>query len=177
MLRAALQEAERETILAGQADDKFELPATVAGKNMSLNEAKKFNQAEAQKFCESTPEFYPSSKNIETLSQYLLDNQIQIADQSTYEFAYRRLNSLRLLEERPAPEAVPVLQTTEPVIDPAEEKRTAQERYRTEIVVTDPRTGQGYTGYQLEHVSAEEYRRLMFGEFAVPQVSDVITRA
>jgi hypothetical protein len=59
--------------------------------------------------------------------------------------------------------------------NPEFEKQQAQKRYREEIVVTDPRTGKGYTQYQLDHtVSADEYKRLVFGENFIPTISTVI---
>lgn len=63
--------------------------------------------------------------------------------------------------------------TVEP--DQEVERRKAWERYTSEIVATDPRNGRTWTQYQLDHeASADEYRRLVFGELAVPKVTDVI---
>jgi hypothetical protein len=48
-------------------------------------------------------------------------------------------------------------------------------KYREEIVVTDPRTGQGYTQYQLDHVvDADTYKRLVIGQFKTLTIRDVI---
>ena len=59
--------------------------------------------------------------------------------------------------------------------DPEMEKRLAWRGYTTEIVATDPRNGRTWTQYQLDHeADSETYRRLVFGEFVRPKVTDVI---
>jgi len=46
--------------------------------------------------------------------------------------------------------------------DPVLEARKRRERYETEIVVTDPETGKGWTQFQLDNIAdSETYRRLM----------------
>jgi len=60
--------------------------------------------------------------------------------------------------------------------DPELEAQQRRKEYRTKVVVTDPRTGEGFTQYQLDRTDSETYRRLVFGEFAIPRVTDVIYR-
>ena len=139
---------------------------------MSLAEAQRFNTAEALKFSESTSEFYPSEKNRKTILDYLQANSVQIADAQCYRAAWERCLFLGLLEERPEPEPVEV--RTEPEIDPAEARRQALEKYHSEIIGFDPRTGQQLTAYLLDRLSADDYRRIVFGEFSRPKVTDVI---
>jgi len=149
-------------------DAEFALPQSVVGKNMSFVDAQTFNGKEFRVFCDSEPEFHPSVNNIRVLRDYLLRNGIQISDAKVYKLAFERLRAFGLLEPwpvevEPEPEA-----TVEP--DPEAE----WDRYRSEVVARDPRDGTEYSAYQLDRTDSETYRRLVFGEFYKPQVTDVI---
>lgn len=161
----ALREVEKAAVLAGKADPAgFELPESLCGKKMSLDAAIAFNRDEARKFVISNPAYYPSPANFKTITDYLAQHQIQIANEETFYRAYERLKFLGLLVERPdeaQPGAEPQPETIVEQIDPEAERQQRYERYMTDIVVTDPRTGEGLTEYQLDRVPADEYARLM----------------
>ena len=163
---------DREAVLSDRPDPEFKLPQTLYGKRLSLADAQRFNTEQARAFVANCPEFYPSEKNRKAILSYLEAQKVAIADESTYRAAFERLRFLGLLDERPEPEPVEV--QPEPVVDPSEAKRQALEKYHTEIIATDPRTGQELTAYMLDRLSAEDYRRIVFGEYAVPKVSDVV---
>jgi hypothetical protein len=164
----------REDVLAGKPDPAFEIPASVAGLNMSIDQAKAFASEQGKLFVEHNPEYYPSQANVAAITKYLTEQtDVVIPNEECFKLAWLRLRELGLIEERPAPE--PSVQEPEP--DPEELKRQKQHEYRTKIVVTDPRTGQEYTEYQLDRLPADEYKRLMIGEFRTPRITDVIKPA
>lgn len=66
--------------------------------------------------------------------------------------------------DRSVMESDPIFQSAKSEL----EKRKQRDRYETEVVVTDPETGQGYTEYMLDRVDSETYRRLM----RIPRISE-----
>lgn len=82
------------------------------------------------------------------------------------------IGAISLPEPEPEPErpegvnAHGVSLSIEP--DPAVEARKRRDKYETQIVVTDPETGQGYTEYMLDRVDSETFRRLM----RIPRISE-----
>lgn len=177
--KAAELEVERTTaskaVNAGSRDPGWRTPASCLALKMTFDQAKAFAKSQAEEFCEQNPDYYPTRKNFETITGYMLAQGIQIPNAETFQSAWERLRSLGFIEERPAPvlepEPIPVEQP-----EPSAEELRQQRRqdYVTKIVVTDPRTGEGYTEYQLDRLSADEYRRLMIGEFRTPRITDVI---
>ena len=112
----ALNKRMKEVVQSGR-DPDFQIPASVAGKGMTVEEASTFNASEGRKFSQNTPEFYPSARNIDAILDYLVRQGINIADAATYRAAYLRLRDLGLLEERPPePEPIEAPPEPEPVI-------------------------------------------------------------
>src|SRR5690242_4940595 len=91
----------REMVQSGP-DPDFQVPASVAGKRMTRDEAIQFNAEEARKFRDNNAEFYNSPANIQSVTGYLDRNGVNIADEATFKAASERLRDLGLLEERPA---------------------------------------------------------------------------
>jgi len=95
--------------------------------------------------------------------------------------AFSILLRLGVIERKLAPEPEPVNPALnehgvnlaiEP--DPRWEAEQRQKDYRTKIVAVDPRDGAEYTEYQLDRTDSETYRRLAFGEFGNPRITNVI---
>lgn len=174
------QDAEkaRKAIREGKPDEAFVLPASALGLNMSVQRAKEFVAAESERFVRENPEYeqFRSAETYEAIIRYLsAQTDLQIPNADCLRAAFNRLKSLGMLKETSIPELPPV-QVEQPPdqIDPEEIKQRQREEYRTKIVITDPRTGEGLTAYQLDRVSADEYKRLMIGEFSTPTIVDVI---
>lgn len=116
-----LYEAEKAEVVAGRSDPGWELPASVAGLSMSLDEARAFNNRESKAFVEEHPEFYRSKRNSDTVQEYLLAQGVGIADRQCFAQAVERLRHFGLLEEKPAePEPSPI-PVSEPQIEPKQE--------------------------------------------------------
>lgn len=119
---------------------------------------------------------YDKASHFDKLSDFLIRNSLD-ATSKNFALAFNLLWNFRLIEPKPEPE--PEQRTPQVNLeiepDPEIERRKARERYFTGIVITDPRTGQGLTQYQVDRLSAEDYRRLYFGEFGVPKITDVLT--
>lgn len=164
----------REDVLAGKPDEHFwKIPASAAGLSMSMEEAKAFAREQGRLFVEHTPEFYPCPSNVAAITEYLTTNSVVIPNEECCRLAWLRLRELALIEQRPAPVQEPTPEP-QPQPDPEELRQQKRNEYLTKIVVTDPRTGQGYTEYQLDRLPADEYKRLMIGEFRTPRITDVI---
>jgi hypothetical protein len=177
-LVSTVSKEERDVVTAGKADPAWQTPASAAGLKMSIEAAKTVVKAQAEAFLEATPAYYPTKPNWERMKSYIESQRIAIPNQDVFKQAFERLSALGLLEQRPVPETEPAVpEHEEPQLDPEELKRQKQQQYRTEIVITDPRTGQGYTEYQLDRLPADEYKRLMIGEFRTPRITDVIKPA
>lgn len=173
-LLTQIHDAEKQEVLAGRLDPGFTVPESVAGKRMSIKEASEFNSSEGAKFKANTPEFYPSNKNIRTLLDYLLQQNVYIADEATFRAAFERLRSLGLLEERPTePEPVTVMQSETQQSDPDAERERKRQEYFTKPVVNY--AGKDYSQADLDRLSADEYRRVvgLYGE-NLPRFSNVM---
>src|SRR5258708_22007730 len=167
-----IHEDEKAEVLAGRKDPGFVIPESVAGKRMSRDEAREFNAAEARKFKENTPEFYNSQANIKSICDYVLAQGVNIADEATFRAAFERLQYLGLLEERPEPEPLPAAEAR-PEVDPAELERQRREAYHTKVLTVYG--GREYTQYDIDRLSADEFKRVMglYGE-NLPRFSNVI---
>jgi hypothetical protein len=179
---AAEVEAERkqarEDVLAGKPDPAWKIPASAAGLKMPIEQAKEFAKTAAVQFVKENPEYYATMNNFETIVAYLTTNGVNIPDKNVFAQAFSRLTELGLLEQRPAtPIAETIPEPQEPQPDPEVLRQQKRNEYLTKVVVTDPRTGQGYTEYQLDRLPADEYKRLMIGEFKTPRITDVIKPA
>jgi hypothetical protein len=155
----------KEAVMSGQPDPGFKLPASVAGKQMSLEEARRFNAAESEKFRAVHPEYYPCAANFKTMTNYLATQKIAIVDAATWEAAFSRLQSLGLLQERPEAEPASESQQgrSEPQAETVSTESAEQNRndYFSKVVATDPRTGEGLTEHQLDQLPSSEYARIM----------------
>ena len=155
-LQQSADELARQTrqMIEANRDVDWELPQSVAGKRMTVDDARQFNAVEAQKFSQQTPEFYPSEANKEALFSFLSRNGVSIADAATFKAAYLRLKDYELLEDRP-PEAEPTAAEAEP-------------QPSNDLLGTDPQNGElrQYTKREVDHMDAETYRRAfgLFGE-------------
>jgi hypothetical protein len=96
--------------------------------------------------------------------------------------AFKGLRELGIAPEKPAPLPAPA-QNKElnsygvnlNIAPPSAEfeRQEAQRKYRTEIVVTDPKDGKGYTQFQTDHfMDASTFQRLFLS--GTPNVRDVI---
>ncbi len=110
----------REMIQSGK-DSDFQLPASVAGRGMDYEEARKFNGSEMRAFIASEPSFFDCPENREALIDYLLRQDCVIADAATYQAAFLRLREYGLLEERPEPEPIQEPPKPQPVAEPTPE--------------------------------------------------------
>jgi hypothetical protein len=179
---AAEVEAERkqarESFLEGRPDTSWKIPASAAGLKMPIEQARDFAKTAATQFVKENPEYYATMNNFETIVAYLTTNGVNIPDKNVFAQAFSRLTELGLLEQRPAtPIAETIPEPQEPQPDPEVLRQQKRNEYLTKVVVTDPRTGQGYTEYQLDRLPADEYKRLMIGEFKTPRITDVIKPA
>jgi hypothetical protein len=103
-LLTARFEIERQIIERnGLLDDTWVLPqsAVLLPAGMSQEMMEKTNIAEAGKFVNSTPEYYSSSQNADTLVCYLGANNVRVANAECFKKAFHRLTELGMLETRP----------------------------------------------------------------------------
>lgn len=128
-----------------------EMRAITPERSITMEQAAAFNEREAIRFAETTPEFYPCSENAELITGYCTRNQIQVCDAQSYRNIFNRLNDLGLMMQRPAPEPEP-----EAVEQPA-----ATSMQPEEFAGIDPLTGQPrvYTRYEVETMDSATYRR------------------
>ena len=149
----ALGKLAREMVATGK-DSEFMIPASVAGRRMSVAMPGQFNADEARKFAESTPEFYPSPANKAAVFDFLTRNRVNIADCATYQAAFHRLKDFGLLEPEPEPE---------PEAEPVEvlELEPAAPAPVETLVGVDWETGlpREFTQRQVDLMTAEDFRR------------------
>jgi len=152
---------ERDAVTKGRPDPAFRIPDSASGLRMKKAEFEPFIKSEADKFVAETPEYYACPENFGTLTQYILAQGVQIPNADVFKVAFARLQELGVLKERPDPEPqVQPVRTEEP--DSPTGKRTEWEQYVSEVVVTDPSTGKGYTQYQLDNdIDSGTFARLM----------------
>lgn len=164
----------REAVSAGKHDPKWQLPESAKSLRVTKDKLHDFIQREGEKFVEHTPEFFPSKRNHEAISAYITEQGVSLPDEWCFKQAWTRLRELGLIEERPAPAPEPQV-IDEPIVepDPAALRQQKRQEYLTNVVVTDPRTGESYTEYQLDRLPADEYKRLMIGEYRTPRIGDV----
>jgi hypothetical protein len=167
----------REAVLAGRPDSTWKIPASAAGLKMTIEQATAFARQQGKQFVEHNPEYFPSVANVAAVTKYLTAQNVTIPTEECLKLAWLRLRELGMIEERPVPVSEPTPESQEPQPDPEELREQERNEYRTKVVVTDPRTGQSYTEYQLDRLPADEYKRLMLGEFRTPRITDVIKPA
>jgi hypothetical protein len=176
---AAQAEAEskesREAVLAGKPDPSWKIiPASAAGLKMTKDKIQDYVRQQAELFVKHNEEYFRSAANVEAIFKYLSEQGVRIPDEECIKAAWLRLRELGMIEERPAPMLEPTPESQEPQPDPEQLSEQKRNEYRTKVIVTDPRTGQSYTEYQLDRLPADEYKRLMIGEFRTPTIRDVI---
>lgn len=92
------------------------------------------------------------------------------------ESAFAVLWHLHVIEPKPEPE--PELNQYGVNLnverDPEQERQQKRHDYYNRIVVIDPRDGRTYTDYQLDQLSADEYKRLTMGEHFIPTIRTVV---
>jgi len=178
---AAQAEAEskesREAVIAGKPDPSWKIPASAAGLKMTKDKIQDYVRQQAELFVKHNEEYFRSAANVEAIFKYLSEQGVRIPDEECIKAAWLRLRELGMIEERPAPLLEPTPESQEPQPDPEELREQTRNEYRTKVIVTDPRTGQEYTEYQLDRLPADEYKRLMLGEFRTPRITDVIKPA
>jgi len=163
-------EVERDTVLNHWDADAYIDPAT-AYERMTEFEAFAFNEAEAQRFVQAHPAYYPCPENMNTILGYLQRNGIdQIVSAETLAGAYRRLSSVGGLVERPVLQ--PVHAAVLPEVIPARVESPAQPE---RMIGYDLRTGQQreFTPYEVDRMGSDEYRRtfrIYKSALAVPNV-------
>ena len=164
----------REAVIAGKPDPDWKIPASAASLKMSIEDATAFTKAQAEIFLKTTPAYYPCKQNWDRMRSYIEVQGIVIPNLEVFTQAFERLSDLGLLEQRPAPVPEPISKSQEPQPDPEELRQQKRNEYLTKIAVIDPRTGEGLTEYQLDRLPADEYKRLVLGEFRTPRITDVI---
>jgi hypothetical protein len=153
-----LLKAEKETALYGTEDKEYVTsllsPAMRTIRLGSIEEANEFNHQEALKFVERTPDFYQSPNNAALLANWCHRNDVLVCDAASWLSIYRHLDSLGLMEHRPAPQPELVIEQ-----QPASVARAS--RQPEEFVGIDLLTGQSrlYTRYEVEQMSSETYKR------------------
>ena len=167
----------REAVLAGRPDPSWKIPASAAGLKMTIEQATEYARKQAELFVEHNHDYFASAANVAAITKYLIGQNVTIPTEDCFRLAWLRLRELGLIEERPAPVSEPTSESQEPQPDPEELREQNRNEYRTKVVVTDPRTGQDYTEYQLDRLPADEYKRLVIGEFRTPRITDVIKPA
>jgi hypothetical protein len=113
-----------------------------------------------EQFAKREPRYVPKLHNPE-ISAFFGRNNLFPSDEHIRR-VFNLLFDLHLLPEPPEPEPERPKVNLEIERDPALEARKRREKYESEIVVTDPENGKGWTAYMLDHVAdSETYRRLM----------------
>jgi hypothetical protein len=166
----------------GKDDDVYIDPETVGPEHsMTEDAAAAYNAEQAKLFVRENLWWYGSAANKTALLTYLDRNGIQIANAEMLCRAALKLQEYGLLEQRPAKqEPSPELNRYGVNLgiesNPALERERQRLDYITQIVITDPRTGEGLTAYQLDRLPSEEFRRIRFGDFGVPTFRNAIPR-
>lgn len=146
----ALGKFTRQIIATGKDVDAYIAPE-VAGKRMSVEDARLYNSNQAKLFVEASPWFWPSESNKNTLFSYLTRNKIAICTSEMYRRAAEKLRDHGLLQEQPEPEPQPEpIQTPEP--EPAPQIFTGIDQ-----VTGQPRE---YTAWEVERMDSETFRRV-----------------
>lgn len=127
---------------------------------MTVAQADSYNREQYRLFTASTPNWYPTSENIETMQGYLSRNGCSsIVSEKMLTAAFRRLDAYGLLDHRPAPEPA-----RQPKVTPSVDVRPApaQPKRRESEEGYDLRTGERrmFTPYEIDRMSADEYRRV-----------------
>jgi hypothetical protein len=164
-----LQQAKRQQAL-GYEEQPHVSPELV-GITMSIEEANAFNGREAQAFMRENPEYYPTEENKSVLLGYFTNRGINIVDRKMLKSAFISLRRDGLFEE-PAPAPVPI---SKPVPEPVQESfdniprlplghqqpiaymREPDGSQEGRDLVTGER--RRYSSYEIELLSAEDYRR------------------
>jgi hypothetical protein len=167
----------REAVLVGRPDPSWKIPASAVGLKMTIEQATEYARKQAELFVEHNHDYFASAANFAATTKYLIGQNVTIPTEDCFKLAWLRLRELGLIEERPAPLLEPAPESQEPQPNADQLREQNRNEYRTKVVVTDPRTGQDYTEYQLDRLPADEYKRLMIGEFRTPRITDVIKPA
>lgn len=170
-LLSKVRRDEAAEVKSGKADPAFQIPESAKGLRMSVEAAKEFARKQGELFVEHNPEYFPSGANVAVISKYLGEQGITIPNEECLRVAWLRLRELGMIEERP------IQPEPEPLGADKELKEQKRHDYHRKIVVIDPRTNEGLTQYQVDRLSADEYKRLMIGEFKTPRLTDVIKPA
>jgi hypothetical protein len=152
-----LRAAERKAALNGTND--FETALTLLSDAMkaitperpiSMEQAAAFNEREAVRFAENTPEYYACPDNADLMSSFCSRHGIGVADAETWGNVFRHLDGLGLMQHRPAPQS-------EPVIDQQPEPTPA--RAKELMGVDESGRPKAYTPAEVDRMSADEYKR------------------
>jgi hypothetical protein len=128
------------------------------------------------RFVATTPQ-YSHDVHWDSLCEFFRRNKLSVSLRH-FQLAFGGLVQLAIAPEKPAPAPAPIrnavnLNRAEP--DPEWLKQQEKKKYREEIVCIDPRNGEKFTQYQLDHtVSADLFKFLMFGERFIPTIASVI---
>lgn len=165
---------EAHAVKAGRPDPAFKIPESAKALRMPILQAKEFTRQQAEIFVANTPEYFPSRENFAAISKYLNENGLVIPNAECFRRAWLRLRELGMIQERPAPaQELPLQPEAEPTPEEIRQKRC--DDYYNKVVVTDPVTRKSYTEAELDRLSADEYKKLMLGEFRTPTVRDIIS--
>jgi hypothetical protein len=150
-----LFDLEKAEVIAGRPDLGWEIPPSVAGKSMTLDEAREFSSREAEAFVAEHPEFYKSKRNRDTVLDYLLTQGVMIHDRHCYAQAAERLRHFGLLEEQPVLEPQPA-----PIIEQPSE--TEPQASSEDLIGWEESTGQQrvFTKREIDLMSSEQFRRI-----------------
>jgi hypothetical protein len=148
-------------------------PDTLQGRiSVPVSKVEEWNQAEVYKFKRACPDYYPCAENLAALTGYLERNSpgLALVSAKQLEAAYRRLQSLGLLKERPA---APVVHS-EPAKRPVTEANltVAPSQDGPDGIVDgwalDGLSRRQWTRRELDRLGADDYRRaLKLGSLSV----------
>jgi len=144
-----LAEVTRKNLLSVKDDGIFIDPLTV-GKRVTVDEAGSIARKAAEEFVAATPDYYPCATNLNALMKYFEVNEVFVLTPSMISAAYDKLRNAGLITARPA-ESEPVIEEPVTTIEPESEE-----------IGIDQSTGQprAYTRWEIDRMSAEEYRRV-----------------
>jgi hypothetical protein len=136
-------------------------------------EIAEFNRKEASAFYDecAAQGWYGSQENIDALTQYFINRNIQLVDCLMWKSAFLALQKSGLLEERPAPAPAPVTvqvpqqrEESLPRLPLGHSTHAAWKREATEKAYRgiDPNTGspKDYTRVEIDRMDAETFRKV-----------------
>jgi len=134
---------------------------------MTVAQADSYNREQYRLFTAATPNWYPTSENINTMQGYLTRNGcVSIVSEKMLTAAFRRLDSYGLLAHQPVPEPARQAQSQTAFTERAPQPPKRKESEEGWDLSNGER--RMYTPYEIDRMSGDEYRRVfrLYGERA-----------